>query len=343
VRLAVAWFAFALLLGSAGLASALDQPLRGDKLSLKRTASGKEKLIFVSRSIFTTVPAPGSPDDPAAGTPGGAVVELFSGNEGAVALLVPSGAGQPGWAVAVGWARYRNPDAPAGPTPVKLISMQHQRRLKIVAGAVGLPLAGPQGRIGIRVTTGTLRHCALFEGVSVRVDQAGQFLAGQTLTPSLGFLPDCSDATLTGALALCTDGTFPATGCGGSCPAGSMCGTHDLVACVCISEAQPCGDTSPVCNGQCPEGQECFATGGFPLPSCSCLPAGSTACSQLQCGGTCPAGEECNYFEISTPGASGCECGPLGPCGLGGDDCPPGFRCVGLPGTPGIPFFCAPL
>ena len=103
MRLTVApWFAFALLLGGAGLASALDQPLRGDKLSLKRTASGKEKLVFVSRSIFTTVPAPGSPDDPAAGTPGGATVELFSGNEGAVALLVPSGAGQPGWAVQVG-------------------------------------------------------------------------------------------------------------------------------------------------------------------------------------------------------------------------------------------------
>ena len=207
-----------LLLGSAGLAAAIDQPLRGDKLSLRRTAAGKEKLVFVSRSIMTTVPAPGSPDDPATG---GATIELFSGTEGVATFVVPSGTGQPGWAVDGGRARYRNPTAPAGPTSLRLVSLQSTRRVKIVGRGVGLPLAGPQNRIGVRITTGTLRQCALFEDPSVRVDQAGEFFAGQTLTPGLGFLPDCSDATLTGTLPLCSDGTFGSTGCGGECPAGS--------------------------------------------------------------------------------------------------------------------------
>jgi hypothetical protein len=328
------------LLGGAAPASALDQPLRGYKLSLKRAASGSEKLVFVSRFAAIIAPVPGSPDDPATGTPGGATIELFSGSEGSVGLLVPGGAGQPGWMVRDGKARYRNPDAPAGPTPVRVMSITGQRRIKVVARSVGLPLAVPQGRIGIRITTGSLRQCALF--VSARTDQPGAFFAGETELPSFFFLPDCSDATLTGTLPPCTDGTFGATGCGGICPAGSACGTQDLATCICISAAQPCGDTYPVCNGECPAGEECLSGGGFPLPSCVCLPIGSTACSQFQCGGACPSGQECNYFEITTPGATGCQCGPPGDCGFGGDDCPAGFHCAGMPGIPGIPFFCVP-
>jgi hypothetical protein len=332
----------AFLLGGVVPASALDQPLRGYKMSLVRAASGNEKLVFVSRYYYSTVPALGGPDDPATGTPGGATIELFSGSEGSVALAVPPGAGRPGWTVGIGKARYRNPDTPAGPTPVRLVSMRSQRRIKIIARAAGLPLNVPHGMIGIRVTTGSLRQCALFEGAAIRVDDPGEFLAGETELPSFTFLPNCSDATLTGTLASCTDGTFGTTGCGGACPVGSACGTQDLNTCFCISAAQPCGDTFPVCNGECSSGEECLSGGGFPLPSCVCLPIGSTACSQFQCGGACPVSQECNYFELSTPGASGCGCGPPGPCGFGGDDCPVGFHCAGMPGGPGISFFCVP-
>jgi hypothetical protein len=42
-----------------------------------------------------------------------------------------------------------------------------------------------------------------------------------------------------------------------------VCSTQDLSTCTCIDGAQPCGDTGPACNGQCPMGEECFATGGF--------------------------------------------------------------------------------
>jgi hypothetical protein len=114
----------ALLIGGTGLAGAVDQPLRGDKLLLKRTAAGTGKLVFVSRSIFTTAPAPGSPDDPAMGTPGGATIELFSGSGGVATFVLPPGAGDPGWTVQTGRARYRNSGAPAGPTTVRLLSMQ---------------------------------------------------------------------------------------------------------------------------------------------------------------------------------------------------------------------------
>jgi hypothetical protein len=225
--------------------------------------------------------------------------------------------------------------------------MTAQRKLKVVARSTVVPSAGPHaGRVAIRITTGSLRQCALFDGAAVRTDRFGEFVAGTTEVPSATFLPDCSDDTLVvepPPPPPCTDLTFPDSMCAGSCPAGSECGTTDLSTCVCIDGSQPCGDTSPTCNGQCPAGEECFATGGFPLPGCSCLPAGSTVCSQFQCGGVCPAGQECNSFVVTTPGASGCLCGPPGPCGFGGDDCPPGFQCVGMPGGPGLSFFCAPI
>ena len=259
--------------------------------------------------------------------------------------MVPAGAGVPGWLVETGKARYRNPTPLGG--GVRAVAMTAQRKLKVVVHSTVVPSAGPhEGRVAIRITTGSLRQCALFDGAAVRTDRYGEFVAGATAVPSATFLPDCADETLVvepPPPPPCTDLSFPDSMCAGTCPAGFECGTTDLSTCICIDGSQPCGDTSPTCNGQCPAGEECFDTGGFPLPGCSCLPAGSIACSQFQCGGACPAGQECNSFVISTPGLSGCACGPPGPCGSGGDDCPPGFQCVGVPGTPGLSVFCAPI
>jgi hypothetical protein len=131
----------------------------------------------------------------------------------------------------------------------------------------------------------------------------------------------------------CGDGSFP--NCDGTCPAGSVCSTQDLSTCVCISSAQPCGQTAPVCNGECPTGEECGPTGGFPL-------TGTISCGYFQgyqCGGTCPTDLVCAYFEMTYPGAHGCACAANAPCGMGGLQCPAGEHCAA---GPGIGPWCVP-
>jgi hypothetical protein len=66
---------------------ALDRPISGKKLQLKRSPSGKEKLVFQSKDPIFLFPAIGSADDPATGTPGGIRVELFSQGEPSHPLL----------------------------------------------------------------------------------------------------------------------------------------------------------------------------------------------------------------------------------------------------------------
>jgi uncharacterized delta-60 repeat protein len=174
-----------------------DRPLDGKTLVLVRTASGSERLTFVSRDPTFLFPIPGGLDDPTSGTPGGAIIELFSGNDPAGATMTASpGTGTPGWRFrATGRRLYKfvNPAAPAGPTAIKVLTLKEGKVVKLVARSVGLALAGPQGSVGIRITTGTLRNCALFDVASIRRDQAGLFRATNALAASL---VDCSDASL---------------------------------------------------------------------------------------------------------------------------------------------------
>src|SRR5262245_50547895 len=79
-------------------APALDQPISAVKLSLSRSSSGKEKLVFVSKDPAFLFPAFGSADDPGTGSPGGALLELGSlAQPVAPALAIPPGVGKPGW------------------------------------------------------------------------------------------------------------------------------------------------------------------------------------------------------------------------------------------------------
>jgi hypothetical protein len=313
----------------AAFAHAIDRPVAAVKLLVKRSSSGKEKIVFVSRDRSFLFPGIGTPDDPGTGSPGGAMIELLSQNEGIATLVIPPGAGNPGWVAKAGTTpshKFTNKLAPSG-SPIRTAQLKQGKVLKLVGRSTGLPLVGAQGTVGIRITTGSLRNCALFDGATIRKDLPNLFDARGATASGLA---DCSTGSL--GVSTCTAGSFGGDECGGSCPPGSLCGTRDLNTCLCISSADPCGDTYPVCNGTCPPGDECLPSGGFPLPSCACLPAGSTPCTQFQCGGACSAGLECNYFEISTPGGSGCSCGPPGPCGSGGDDCPSGFHCTFGPG-----------
>src|SRR5262249_62284997 len=60
-------------------ASALDAPIAGDQLRIVWNPSFEGKLVFDSRDPTFLFPPIGGADDPATGTPGGAVLWLFWG------------------------------------------------------------------------------------------------------------------------------------------------------------------------------------------------------------------------------------------------------------------------
>jgi hypothetical protein len=74
-------------------AGALDLPGAPAQVKLKRTPKDKTfQVVFKRPSFF---PAVGSADDPAVGTPGGMLIEVFSASEGYAAVNAPRGAGTP--------------------------------------------------------------------------------------------------------------------------------------------------------------------------------------------------------------------------------------------------------
>ena len=174
----------------------LDRPVTGVKLELRRTSSGRERVVFVSKDPAFLFPAIGTSDDPASGTPGGLRIELLSQQEGLAVLSVPAGLGNPGWVVqdaALDGYRFKNLAAPGGISVVRSITLKQGRQLKVSASATGLALVVPQGSVGIRITTGALRSCALFDGITSTVDVPGTFIAKKAV---VGSLTSCSNASL---------------------------------------------------------------------------------------------------------------------------------------------------
>lgn len=187
--LTVAW----LLAASAALAA--DQPIGATKLQLKRTKSGSS-LSFVTKDTSMPFPAVLSLDNPATGSPGGVLIELFSKTEGYASIAVPPGLGKPGWLVSTGTVpsyKFSNASAPGGLSLAKSLVMRQGKLLKITTKAVPLPLAAAQTFVGMRITIGTQRSCALFRGPAVSRDEPGKFIGKGA---SALFLPDCDDATL---------------------------------------------------------------------------------------------------------------------------------------------------
>jgi hypothetical protein len=325
------WIAGGLLILTFALeARAVDQPLDARKLILRRTAGGQQKLSFLTKDPNVPFPAIGSDDDPASGTPGGVVIELFSQDAGGTSLSIPP---------AVGWLtkdgtpavyKFVNKLAPTGVSTFSSFLLKSGKAIRIRGASTGLPSGGSLGAVGIRITMGSTRVCALFDATTIRRDEGRVFLARDAKAASLS---DCSNASLGGFS--CTDGADAPT-CGGTCPPGSACATRDLSTCECISAAQPCGDTAPACNGECPTGFQCGATGGFPLTGCGCVPENTTACfGSATCGGSCPTGLSCFPTGVVLPigSFSWCECfdgPPTDACG----GCPLGFDCAVIPGVP---------
>jgi len=329
---------FGALMLLATSASAIDQPVAGRKLVVKRASSGAEKLVFISKDSAALFPAIGGPDDPASGSNAGAFVDVFTGALGQVTYTAPAGLGKPGWKVKEGATGVYKFVDPAGGSlsALRVVVLKEGKLLKVIAKHTGLSLTDPLGPVGIRVRTGSLRTCALFEGESIRKDVAGSYVAKDAPASAIA---DCSSGSLT-ILPPCGSLSFPE--CGGTCPAGSECSSQDLATCTCISSSDPCGGTAPVCNGTCPVGEACFSLGSPPFNSCSCAPIGTTPCGASGypvCGGDCPAGSTCGPITVSSPfieDSCGCSAAP---CGGGGTQCPLGFQCAIAPGFE----VCAPI
>ncbi|MFN8546033.1 MAG: hypothetical protein U0807_17780 [Candidatus Binatia bacterium] len=174
-------------------AHAVDRPIAGHQLLLKRSRSGKEKLLFVSKDPGFLFPAIGSPtDDPITGSPGGAQLDLIAVSGTARAFLsLPNVAGKPGWTAKPGTVdqyKFVNPLAPAGISPIKTAVLKEGKLLKIVAAVTGLDLASPLGGVAVRFVTGTLRSCAFFEPETVVKDEPGLFVARYSAASALA---DC--------------------------------------------------------------------------------------------------------------------------------------------------------
>lgn len=193
-------------------AAAADKPISGKKLQLKRSSSGKEKLTFQSKDPAFLFPAIASADNPATGSPGGLRVELFAlGTMQSAVLDVPPGVGKPGWKVSDGNTdqyKYTNSDSPLGPSPLKTAQLKQGKMIKLSGKEVGLVLAAAQGGIAIRITTGSLRNCAVFGQASIKRDQANEFNAANAPAPAI---PDCSNASLGLATTTTTTTVAPTT------------------------------------------------------------------------------------------------------------------------------------
>jgi hypothetical protein len=326
-RVAVAVVLVSLLVAES--AAALDRPIAAAKLVLKR-APTRDTLAFVSRDPGFLFPPIGGADDPATGTPGGLSVELFSGTGETALLPAPGGLGKPGWLVASGPTsqfRFQNALAPGGVSVIRLALLKQGRVLKVTSRIVGLALAGPQGSVGIRITTGTRRSCALFDPATIKRDEAGRFVARNAVAAAIA---DCSNASLGGApptTTTTTSTTLPgcsvdpfAPACVGVCPSGEQCvggfGAGLGIECGCIpDDATPCLESGyPACGGACTGGRVCQAFHLLPgegpeITSCACVDPGNTCddpagtCFEI---GVCAPGQVC---EVVAQPTSACGCG----------------------------------
>lgn len=277
-----------ILFATAAMATAADHPLAGLELRVKRSADGSERLVFSSRDALT-LPAPGGADDPASASPGGAIVELFS--QGAVASTTfpaPRDASDPGWRAGAHRYQFRHRAAPDAVSALEFIRLSESGGMRIVGKRAGLALAGHEAQVGIRITLGATRYCALFGPATVRRDQPGEFHAKG---PQTSALRDCSDASLATPLP-------PPGSCGdGTIDAGEQCDGAALD--VCGEVRGSCGE--PGFSNQC----SCCSARGENVTLLGCCnpssvaisfgPAGDGWCAPLRCDApfTCGSGAEC--------------------------------------------------
>ncbi len=299
-------------------AHAADTGIEGTKLQLK-SRGATQKLVFVSKDTSTPFPPIGSADDPSAG---GLMIELITQVANG-AMSAPEGVGNPGWKVQDGSVdayTYRNAAAPGAPSPVRSLVLKQGRVLKIIARIVPIEMTAPLGPVGIRITMGSTRACALFDASTIVADAPGTFNARNATARPV----DCATVTLGGPPS-CGDGVVSS---------GEQCEPANDAACPgqCLPECEcavPCddGELDPgeECDGAAFSAADaCVAEPGFASPRCT---AECTCCQTLVCSGS--------GFEL--PCCPGLACPPrLGPHDVafcrpscdGNEDCDPGQFCL---------------
>ena len=273
---------------------ATDKSIGAVKLSITRSTSGARRLTFVSKEANALFPALGGPDDPSSI---GASVTLVTPFQLPPTFAIPPGVGNPGWRIRDGSTldsyRYNNGSAPAGPSVVRSLVVRQNRSLKLVMRDTGLGF-GPLRSVGVRLTTGSLRNCALFDAATVLVDEPGRFVAKGAVATGA----DCDDATL-GAPFMCSSYQcrFPGPETYVCCAPDTFCVVEDAAFGRCFGSAcrdllEPCGANTPA-PGTCCAPLECVFDVG--LYSYCRLPLGSQCfygheCASLGCiDGVCSA------------------------------------------------------
>lgn len=165
-------------------------PISAQRLLLKRSSSGRQTLVFVSKDPAVYVPAFGAADDP---TRIGTQIDLYSPVESAplFSMTMPPIGGTPGWTTTPSPPayRFRNASAPAGYSVVRQVKLRAGKGLKIVARATGLGMTAPLGAVGIAFRLTTLSFgepiiCARFPATSVRKDVPPVFVARAAPPPT---------------------------------------------------------------------------------------------------------------------------------------------------------------
>lgn len=186
------------LLASVGRVSAADFPVAGKLLTLRNNDARSGALTLELRDPAIPVPAVDGPDDPSLV---GLSITVFGGAEGDV---VQNGA-LPG-RVPGGWRTPRvspksvvfnyHATAAAG-DGVRTVLLRTGPVLKLRIASSPLNLVPPEGAVAVRLTWGSVRVCALFDGAAVRFNENHRFVARDADAPAIA---DCDDATLLGAL-----------------------------------------------------------------------------------------------------------------------------------------------
>ncbi len=312
-------------------ATAADHPFDAKALSIDRTTNGV-RLKLASRDASFGFPVVGSDDDPTLPVSGGLLVEVFTLAEALTGQTAPSGLGNPGWTVANGRYRYRNRQG-SSVSAFRSVSLRQGRLVRIALHDSGLAATAPLVAVAVRVTSGAQRSCTVFQGDSIRRDTTGRLRARNGTAAGLA---DCSDASVLDALTTtCSSTATPE--CIAECPSEGVCALDIGGGCSCVFPTEPCGDTAPVCNGECAVGEECVTVAtGFPFPGCACTPIGVTPCAASEpatCGGECSGGQVCT----SIGGKYGPFCACIEPDAVCGDpgfgSCEGPFECVFLSTT----------
>lgn len=323
----------ALVAWSAAWAGAESRPISADRFRLSESAAGA-RFLFASSDPGFPFPPVGPPAD----GPTGLRIEVFAASQVGGIFVSPG----EGWSESGGLAprySYFNRRAPEGPSPLRRAKIRQGKHLRVRGFLPGFEVGSPLGPVVVRIEIGSETSCAFFAASTIQRDSGGVFRAVEADAAGLA---DCATSTIVSVL-----GTFCGdpgdSSCGGTCPGDGVC-TFDIFAgsCRCVFSSDPCGGTEPVCNGTCPEGEECVAVAtGLPVNGCTCTPVGVTPCGASgfpSCGGVCPEGNACE--PVTSVNGSYCGCFPPGPCGGFGGTCPSPLVCTQFPGS--LPF-CLPI